>query len=69
MATVTQSANVVKITRGPDGDVVKVNDIVIPGATFMFRDSHKVIISIQAADIFVTAAKPTPRRITLEQDE
>lgn len=69
MATVTQSGNVIKITRGPDGDIVKVNDIVIPGARFMFRDSHQVIISIQAGSIFVTAAKPTPRRITLEQDE
>ena len=64
-------ANVIHVTRGPDGDLVKVNGVTIPGAYLMFRDSLRVVVSIPAAEVRMETEPgivPT-RRIALGREE
>jgi hypothetical protein len=59
--------NTVVVARGPDGDVVTVNGVVIPGASLMFRDALRVVVSIPAATQVVEMDRPQTRRIALEE--
>lgn len=60
-------ANAIHVSRGPDGDIVTVNGIVIPGAHLMFRDARRVVINIPATAVQVET-RPTPRRVILESE-
>lgn len=62
--------NTVNITHKPDGDVVTVNGVVIPGASLMFQDMRRVVLSIPAAVVThaTDTQRPQARRIALEDD-
>ena len=63
--------NRIEIERGPDGDRVTVNGVLIPGASLMFQDARRIVISIPAAEVKTTIqARPSQaRRIALGEDE
>lgn len=63
--------NVVNITHKPDGDIVTVNGVVIPGASLMFQDARRVVLSIPVAVVThgVITERPQARRIALEDNE
>ena len=60
--------NTVAVTRGPDGDEVVVNGVLIPGASLMFQDARRVVVSIPTAEVRTTI-QSQPRRIALGEDE
>lgn len=64
------AGNTVEIARGPDGDEVVVNGVLIPGASLMFQDARRVVLSIPAAEVKTTiqAQAPQARRIALGED-
>lgn len=61
------AGNTVAVTRGPDGDEVVVNGMLIPGASLMFQDARRVVVSIPTAEVRTTIqARPSQaRRIAL----
>lgn len=60
------TGNVVEVERGPDGDIVTVNGVRIPGAWLMTRDALRVVVSIPAASVTIRQATgPQARRIEL----
>ncbi len=64
-----EAENNVHIERGPDGDRVTVNGVLIPGASLMFQDARRVVLSVPATVIttaHIAPARPHPRRIALE---
>lgn len=62
-------ATKVEVIRGPDGDLVKVNGITIPGASLMFHDALRVVISIPASEVkIVNESGPAVRRIALGEE-
>jgi len=63
--------NRIEIERGPDGDRVTVNGVLIPGASLMFSDARRVVLSIPATDIktIATTQPPQARRIALSEGE
>lgn len=65
------AGNTVAVTRGPDGDEVMVNGVLIPGASLMFQDARRVVVSIPTAEVRTTIqARPSQaRRIALGEDE
>lgn len=63
-------ANRIEVIRGPDGDLVRVNGVTLPGASMMFRDDRRVVVSIPAAEVTVTMeGGPNVRRIALGEEE
>lgn len=64
-------ANRVEIVRTGDGDTVTVNGVTIPGASLMFQDSRRVVISIPAVEVKMTVGeyRPQVRRIALGEHE
>lgn len=59
--------NTIHVSRGPDGDIVTVNGVVIPGAHLMFRDAMRVVLSIPSTTVQVET-RPSPRRVVLESE-
>lgn len=60
----------VEITRGPDGDLVRINGAPIPGAYLMFQDAIRVVIAIPAGEVTVNVeAGPQVRRYALGESE
>lgn len=61
--------NRIVIERRDDGDTVTVNGVPIPGASLMFHDDRRVVISIPATDVKIqNEAGPRTRRIALGDD-
>lgn len=58
------AGNTVEISRGPDGDEVVVNGMLIPGASLMFQDARRIVVSIPTAE-GKTTIQAQSRRIAL----